>query len=153
MGEKAIYCDTDSVIYIQSRYEHGLIETGEELEEMTSELRPKEYVFEIVSGGTKNYAYSIIDTDTGRAVIVCKVRGKTVNYSAKQIVNFDVIKDMLLGKGEPTVTVHTERKIKRKRFGGGTVAIVTEPEYKMYRNSFFKRRPLGENSSVPFGYK
>jgi len=35
---------------------------------------------------------------------------------------------MILGTGEPTVTVHTEKKIKRKRNGGGNVAKVTEPE-------------------------
>jgi len=51
------------------------------------------------------------------------------------------------------VTVHTEKKIKRKRNGGGTVAIVTEPEDKLYRISFLKRRGLGDNSSVAFGYK
>jgi len=28
LGEKAISCDTDSVIYIQPRHEHGLIESG-----------------------------------------------------------------------------------------------------------------------------
>ena len=90
---------------------------------------------------------------TGRAATVCKVRDITLNYNAKQLVNFDVIKAMILGTGEPTVTLHTEKKSKRKRNGGGTVAIVTEPEDKMYRISFFKRRRLGENSSFPFGYK
>jgi len=68
-------------------------------------------------------------------------------------VNFDVINAMILGSGEPTVTVHTEKNIKRKRYGGGTEAIITEPEDKMYRISFFKRPRLGDNSSVPLGYK
>jgi len=90
---------------------------------------------------------------TGRAAAVCKVRGITLNYNAKHLVNFDVINALILGMGEPTVTVHTEKKIKRKKNGGGTVAIVTEPEDKMYRISFFKRRRLGDNSSVPFMYK
>ena len=112
---------------------------------MASELRSKEYVFEFVSGGPKNYAYTVIDTLTVRAATVCKVRGITLNYNAKQLVNFDVIKAMILGTREPTVTVHTEKKIKCKRNGGDTVAIVTEPEDKMYRISFFKRRNLGDN--------
>jgi len=68
-------------------------------------------------------------------------------------VNFDVIKTMIIGTREPTVIVHTEKKIKRKRNGGGTVAIITEPDDKIYRISFFKHRRLGDNSSVPFGYK
>ena len=87
----------------------------------------------------KNYAYKVIDTETGRTATVCKVRGITLNYSAKQLVNFDVIRDMILGMEEPTVTVHIEKTIKSKWNGGGTVAIVTEPEDMMYRISFFKR--------------
>ena len=85
---------------------------------------------------------------------VCKVRGITLNYNAKQLVNFEVIKGMILGTGgEPIVTVHTESKVKRKRKGGGTVSIVTEPEHKMYSISFFKRRRLDDNTSVLFEYK
>jgi len=90
---------------------------------------------------------------TDRAATVCKVRGITLNYDAKKLENFDVIKAIFHGTWEPTVMVHTEKKIKRNRNGGGTVAIVTDSEDKMYRISFFKRRRLGENSSVPFGYK
>jgi hypothetical protein len=47
--------------------------------------------------------------------------------------------------------VHAEHKIKRKR-AGERIDIIKEPEDKMYRVSFFKRRKLAENTSVPFGY-
>ena len=62
---------------------------------------------------------------------------------------------MILRTGDAVVNVHTERKIKRKRMGGGggLVAIVTEPEDKIYRISFFNRRRLSDYTSVPFGYK
>jgi len=60
---------------------------------------------------------------------------------------------MILRTEDDVVNVHTERKIKRKRKGGGLVAIVTKPEDKIYRISFFKRRRLGDNTSVPFRYK
>jgi len=36
---------------------------------------------------------------------------------------------------------------------GGIISIVTEPEDKIFKNSFFKRWGLGENTSAPFGYK
>jgi len=71
-------------------------------------------------------------------------------------VNFEVIRDMILGISgeEPTVMVHTERKIERKRKGGGgTVSIVTEPEGKLYRIPFFTRPRLAENTSVRFRCK
>ena len=54
------------------------------------------------------------------------------------------------------MTVHSEHKIKRKRKSGGggsIVSIVTEPEDKIYRVSFFKRRGLSDETSLPFGYK
>ena len=101
LGERAIYCDTDSVIYILSRDEPGLIETEDVLGNMTSELRTTEYISEFVSGGPKNYAYKVIDTVTVRATTVCKVRGITLNYWV----------------GGTTVTVHSGKKIKRKRKG------------------------------------
>jgi len=56
LGEKAIYCDTDSVIYIQLRDKPNPSETGYRLGDMTYELRLTEYVFEFVSGGPKIYA-------------------------------------------------------------------------------------------------
>ena len=79
---------------------------------------------------------------------------RTLNYNTKHLVNFEVTRDMILGTGrEPTVMVHTERKIKRKRMGGGTVSIVNESEDKLYKISFFKRWRLADNTSVPFRYK
>jgi hypothetical protein len=55
---------------------------------------------------------------------------------------------------QDTVTIHTERKIKRKRGkdGEGRKQIVTESEDKIYRVSFLKRHRLQDNTSVPFGY-
>jgi hypothetical protein len=68
-------------------------------------------------------------------------------------VNFDVIKDMILNCGlGDTVAVHTDKKIKRKKTGAG-VSIIREPEDKMYRICFQKRRRLNDNTSMPFGYK
>jgi hypothetical protein len=119
---------------------------------MTSELKPGHHIEEFVSGVPKNYAYRIVDPATGTRESVCKVRGITLNYSASQLVNLNVMKVMILGGDETEkVTVHTERKIKRKK-AGERIDNVTEPEDKMYRVSFFKRRCLGDNTSVPFAY-
>jgi len=51
---------------------------------------------------------------------VCKVRGITLNYNASQMLNFVVIRKMILGKTEMgQMSVHTEKKIKRNRKVGG----------------------------------
>ena len=107
--------------------------------------------------GPKNYAYTLIDTwnvANQTKKTVCKFRGITLNYNASQLVNFDVMKDMILYQ-EPshTVTVHTEHKIKRNRnLWEGIVSIITEPEDKKYRVWFLKRRRLLDNTSEPVGY-
>jgi hypothetical protein len=155
LQENAIYCDTDSVFLIQNESEPPLVETGDNLGDMTNELKPGENISEFVSGGPKNYAYRVVNRDASKPLkkTVCKVRGITLNYAALQVVNFEVLRSMI-SRGEPeSVTVHTDKKIKRKRKGEGTVAIITEPEDKLYRISFFKRRRLPNNSSVPIGYK
>jgi hypothetical protein len=155
LKERALYCDTDSVLYVQPTDGTALVKTGDCLGEMTSELKPDEIISEFVSGGPKNYAFKTFNLVTGAENTVCKVRGITLNYSASQLVNFQRIKHMILkGNEQDTITVHTERKIKRKRGkeDDGRVMIITEPEDKTYRVSFFKRRRLNDNSSVPFGY-
>ena len=117
LGNRALYCDTDSVIYVASKTEASPIKCGDKLGDMTNELGPDEYIEEFVSGGAKNYAYKICKPD-GTTKTVCKVRGITLNYTSAQIVNFDTIRDMIL-KEERVVVVHTEQKIKRKRNFGG----------------------------------
>jgi hypothetical protein len=151
LKEMALYCDTDSVIYIQPNDQPVLVETGDCLGAMTSELKQGWHIDEFVSGGPKNYAYRTINPATGEMDTVCKVRGITLNYSNSRLVNFDVMRDILGGTDSDRVTVHTEHKIKRKR-AAGRMDIITEPEDKMYSISFFKRRRLADISSVPFAY-
>ena len=99
----------------------------------------------------KNYSYKTVNTVTGEQNTVCKVRGITLNYSASQLVNFE-IRDMILNRDDSeTVTVRTEKNIKRKRDDRG-VHVVKGPEEKIYRVSFLKRRRLKNNSSIPFCY-
>ena len=42
LGERAIYCDTDSVIYIQPKDEPNLVETRDKLGDMTFEMQATE---------------------------------------------------------------------------------------------------------------
>jgi len=125
LQENAIYCDTDSVIYIQPRDEPRRIETEDRIGDMTSELRPSEGIVEFVSWGPKNCVYRLLDTASGLSKTVCKFRGLTLKYSALQLVNFEAVKDMIFRMGESTVKVHTKRKIKRKKRVVGTVSIFT----------------------------
>jgi hypothetical protein len=161
LKEKAIYCDTDSVIYIQKCGQPPAVTCGDKLCYMTNELDPDEYIEEFVSGGPKNYAFRSVNARTLEKKTVCKVRGITLNYAVAQLVNFDSIRDMILGvDAKDVITVRNERKIKRKTRkcdgiglpGTDTVIIVSEPNRNVYRISFHKRRRLDNLYSLPIGY-
>jgi hypothetical protein len=100
LQDKVLYCDTDSVIYIQPRNELALVETVDNFGAMTSELKPAEHISEYVGAGPKNYGYKTVISMTGECKTVCKVRGLTLNYGTSQLVNFDRIKDMILRRDE-----------------------------------------------------
>jgi len=93
LQDKTIYCDTDSVSFTQPASEPALVETGENLGKMTSELKPNEIISEVVCPGP---AYITINSLTGDSKMVCKVRGITLIYLASQLVNFAKMKDMNL---------------------------------------------------------
>ena len=161
LKERAIYCDTDSVVYIQKCGRPPTVACGDKLGDMTNELGSDEYIEEFASGGSKNYTFRTVNVKTLEKKTVCYVRGITLNYASAQLVNFDSIRDMILITGaKDVITVRTGRKIKRKvrkcdgsgLSGTDTVIIVSEPAEKVYRVSFHKRRRIDNFDSVPFGY-
>jgi len=63
LGKSVLYCDTDSVIYIQNLYEPPKVETGYYFGDLTDELEEfgsGSYIEQFVSGGPKNYALSVL---------------------------------------------------------------------------------------------
>ncbi|KAI1691869.1 hypothetical protein Ddc_23989 [Ditylenchus destructor] len=62
-GTKLLYCDTDSVIFVQPKGKN-VIEPGQFLGEMTDEL-PHHFVDEFCCGGNKQYALKLRDKSTG----------------------------------------------------------------------------------------
>ena len=66
LQKRALYCNTDSVIYIQPTAKSPLVQFGDCLGARMSELKPGFHIEKFVSGGPKNYAYRIVDPVTGR---------------------------------------------------------------------------------------
>jgi len=60
LQDRAIYCDTYSVLFIQPSDEPALVETGNNLGQMTSELKANEIISEVVCAGPKNYTFKTI---------------------------------------------------------------------------------------------
>ena len=100
-----------------------------------------------MSGGPKNYAFSVFCPSTGKRATKCNVKGITLNYENSKVVNFTTLRDMNL-ENAPPVHVHNPRKIKRKHGG----VVVTEPETKQYKVVFKNRRLMDNFDFQPYGY-
>ena len=142
LQKKTVYYNTDLVTYIQPAAETPLFNTGDCVLSYNVIGETGLSYGGICESGPKNYAYRIVDPETGKRETVCKFRGITQNYSASQTINFGVINALVFGGDDrEIITVHTESKSKRKK-ADGRIHIVTDSECKFNRNLFLKRAPL-----------
>jgi G:T-mismatch repair DNA endonuclease (very short patch repair protein) len=92
VGTRAIYCDTDSIVYkLNTAEPQENLETGNFLGELTNELDADDHIVEFVSGGPKNYAYR-----TAKGKVCVKVKGFTPNSTNISAFSFDSIKKVIL---------------------------------------------------------
>ena len=117
--------------------------TSNELEEFGSGT----FIEEFVSGGQKNYAFSVFSPSTGQCTTKCKVINVTLNYENSKVVNFTTLRDMIL-KDAVQMHVHNPKKFKRKHGG----VAVSEPETKEYKVVFMKHRLMDNFDSLPYGH-
>ena len=143
LGTRALYCDTDSVIYnhVDGMYNPPL---SEFVGGMTDELDGS-HIKEYVSNGPKNYAYRTAD---GKQVV--KIKGFTLNYVASRQLTFDVMKKMAVAEQRHSITVverpQIKKDLKRRQ-------INTLPVSKSYQRIFDKRvRNVDNHTSLPFGF-
>jgi hypothetical protein len=87
--DRALYFDTDSVIYVQPKDQPLLVETGDRLGAMTSELANNEQIIQWACTVRKNYEFKSIDSITGARISTCKIRSLTLNFSTTQVLNFE----------------------------------------------------------------
>lgn len=140
LKERALYCDTDSVIYVSKGSDtHPTI--GDYLGELTNELDGDDYITEFVSAGPKLYAFKTFKGHT-----VCKVRGFTLNYQASKSLNFDTIRHDIL-KGD-VVDVRCFNILRDKH----RVSVYNKISNKKCKKVLDKRRLRSNCFTYPFGY-
>ena len=155
LGDRVLYFDTDSIIYISRDGEYD-VPLGNYLGDMTDELEkdygPGSYITRFASGGPKNYAYEVYSTKTGEKTQTCKVRGITLTADVEKLVNFETMRSMIVPfvdkeETEPIV-VRKEHDIVREGLG----RIFTKPTKKTYRIVYDKRVIRPDYTTVPYGY-
>lgn len=138
LGEKVLYMDTDSVIYLDDE-EKPALKMGSYLGDLTDELAEKGSIVEFVSSGPKCYAYR---TSNGAEEV------KTKGFSGG--ITMDQMREAVLGGDEtfrvltqPTLLIiDKDHTIRRKKY--------KENEGKIFRYTFSKRR-VCEVDGSPYG--
>lgn len=158
LGRRAVYIDTDSIIYTCNGSPGELHPPyGEHLGQWTRELKAGDTMVEFVSSGPKSYAYR---TRCGETVV--KVKGITINYEIDQIVNFDSIKALVLHYAAPEefplpdslsseLIAKYPDKIHRDRY---KFELYGRDVKKKFRVTYSKRQLLRDGSfdTVPYGF-
>ena len=146
LQERALYYDTDSVIYVHKSSEPEP-PLGNYLEELTDKLNG-DYITTFISGGPKNYAYRTKNgkTDT-------KIRGITLDYTTLKKLNPDVVRALVHlhvnCKTEAKVTINIPFKITRDKKEKN---IITKKTKKDYRIVYDKRAITEDYGTLPYGY-
>ncbi len=146
LGDRVLYCDTDSIIFVGKPGEKSP-PTGNFLGDLTSELKQGEHINLFISAGPKNYAYRVSD---GTSVI--KVRGFTLNAMAKEHLNLETMLSMIDNIGDNTIKeVPMGTRIARDT---ANYELKTTTNTKKYSVIFDKRIICDTNTfeTIPYGY-
>jgi hypothetical protein len=143
VGDRVLYCDTDSCVYVSRPGEHD-IALGKHLGEPTDEVKAGDSITQFRSIGCKSYAYK---TRLGHEDV--KMKGVTLNIGNKSIVNFDsfhklVIKETDKLLTQPQSTIRRNRNFKLQNIEGDCMSV---------QYTFDKRSVLPDYDSIPFGFR
>ena len=146
LQEGVMYYDTDSVIFVRKLNEPEP-PLGNHLGELTDELGG-EYITVFASGGPKNYCYRM---NSGK--VETKVSGITLDCTARQKVNFEVIRGLvyLHAKCQVTGQVSVDIPFRITR-NTRTKEIETKRMKKDYRIVYNKRVIMDDYKTLPYGY-
>jgi hypothetical protein len=147
LGPRALYADTDSVIFSTKTGEWKPA-LGDFLGDLTDEV-PHNQILTFITGGPKNYAYRTLHPDKEGNYTTCKVRGITLNCKNMLNVNFDVLKTLVTERPTGRVSVIDAHKITRDR---DSAKLLSVSQRKDYRLVFDKRVRRDQNVSYPYGY-
>ena len=144
LNERVLYCDTDSIIYIERPGEYNP-SLGDYLGQFTDEIDPADgnYIEEFVSAGPKNYAYKL---DTGYTH--CTVKGFTLNSMASMVLNFNSIKRVVTEDQSEKILIQ-QQHFQTKKFHW---SIKVDIQTKQYGFVYDKRILFPNFSTLPFGY-
>ncbi|KAL3110923.1 hypothetical protein niasHT_014860 [Heterodera trifolii] len=120
VGGRALYCDTDSVLYVRRLGAAGVRE-GNALGDMKREL-PGRRIIDFFAAGPKNYGFQHVDARTGQDLRAeRKVRSFELTYAADQQLQYGRMRQLVINHfGRP------EQRANHGGVGGGGGADIAE---------------------------
>ncbi|KAL3984299.1 histone H2B [Sarotherodon galilaeus] len=147
LQERAIYYDTDSVVYLTKQNQSEL-ELGRYLGDLTNELEQDDFITEFVAAGPKSYGYM-----TKKGKVVLKAKGITQTHDVCERVNFESVKNLVdnyIDNSEGGSTLEApQHTILRNKAG---FALKNSSFPKKFWVVYDKRRLLPGGLTLPFGY-
>lgn len=102
LGERVLYCDTDSIIY---EYDKTLYNTNEGNSLGEWELEEDGNIKEFIGLAPKTYGYITLNNKVN-----CKCKGISLNFGNISHFNYDSLKQLILGERKEIITFSTEFK-------------------------------------------
>lgn len=148
LGEKVLYVDTDSAIYVDDGTLD--IKCGDYLGDLTDEIDEGLTISEFATTGPKSYSLKLLGSNN-EIKYITKCKGFTINSKSDAWLNFDNYKELIFEKNEcgNSKIITTEGlKIKRKAIG----SLITVNEIKRFKFTYDKRLLKGDFDTHPYGY-
>ena len=146
LGERVLYYDTDSIVYL-TQPGQAEPQLGNYIGDLTDELGG-DHITVFASGGPKNYCYKTSGDKTE-----IKVRGITLDCTARQRVNFEVLCALVFLHAEcghtGKVTVDIPFRITRNT---RTKEIQSKRMKKDFKIVYNKRVIIDDYKTIPYGY-
>ena len=146
LGERIIYVDTDSIIFVTRDNWYEPL-PGPLLGELTDELvsyGEGSYITSFVSGGPKFYSFTVRKPDGG-SCSVCKVKGIRLYFENSRKIHYDSVRTLIERDSEIEVG---ETAIRRTCFHD----VISKRETKIVKPVYTKRWFLNKSQSYPYGF-
>lgn len=161
-----LYCDTDSLIYVEKEDSTYKPNIGPVVGQLTDEIAvygEDAYISEFVCVGPKSYALKINVPSENKEIELCKCKGFCLNKRNAAILHFNSYKNLIFGTNENSNDTDNDdddittdkistfsTKIKRNK---GFI-LTTSLEEKQFQFTFSKRVCVNETGdTLPYGYK
>ena len=139
--DRAIYCDTDSLVYL-SRNEEECLPLSDLLGGLTNEVS-EGYITEFCTTGPKSYAYKTSEGET-----VCKIKGFSLNYSNAAILNFESLRQMVFQKDLKVMVQNKNQIVRDKK----DFSLCNRDIPKEHQFTFCQRKIDDNYMTYPYGF-